>query len=74
MTGLFPRDGGELDFKGQVLTAYVRKRSNTQRSHAQMVFQDPYASLNPRHTVDNTIAAGLMTWGVSAEEAWDLHS
>lgn len=71
LTGLVPKDSGELLFSGQPLAADVRQRSNGQRGQVQMVFQDPYASLNPRHTVGDTIAAGPMAQGISASEAWE---
>jgi peptide/nickel transport system ATP-binding protein len=36
--------------------------------HVQMVFQDPYASLNPRHTVDRILADGLALHGFADPE------
>lgn len=71
LTGLVPRDGGQLLFKGQSLPADVRQRSIAERGQVQMVFQDPYASLNPRHTVGNTIAAGPIAQGIGSTEAWE---
>ncbi len=48
ITGLTPLTGGTITFDGQKLAAR-RKRSDSRR--IQMVFQDPYSSLNPRLTV-----------------------
>ena len=48
LTGLVPLDKGEIRFDGRVLPGR-RKRADQRR--IQMVFQDPYSSLNPRLTV-----------------------
>jgi oligopeptide/dipeptide ABC transporter ATP-binding protein len=48
LTGLIPPSGGEIAFEGRVLPA---RRSRSDQRRIQMVFQDPYSSLNPRMTV-----------------------
>jgi oligopeptide transport system ATP-binding protein len=48
LAGLQPTDRGEIRFDGRVLPA---SRSRADRRRIQMVFQDPYSSLNPRMTV-----------------------
>ncbi|MBS3997303.1 MAG: ABC transporter ATP-binding protein [Hydrogenophaga sp.] len=70
LTGLIPMDSGELVFAGQPLAADVRHRRLAQRGQVQMVFQDPYASLNPRQSVGSAIAAGPLAQGVPRDEAW----
>lgn len=40
------------------------------RKYVQIVFQDPYRSLNPRQTVGDSIIEGPVNFGVSREEAW----
>ena len=48
LAGLLRTDRGEIRFDGRVLPA---SRSRADRRRIQMVFQDPYSSLNPRLTV-----------------------
>ena len=67
LTGLNPADSGRLSFAGQTLAADVRQRPMTVRGQIQMVFQDPYASLNPRHTVGAAIATGPVEQGMSRD-------
>ena len=42
---------GELLYKGQLLTSYRGRAFREHKKHVQMVFQDPFASLNPVHSV-----------------------
>ena len=46
---------GRVEFDGMDLTALSGARLRAQRRRIQMVFQDPYASLNPRHSVGDAI-------------------
>lgn len=50
---------GEVTFKGTELTQLSTAELRKERRHMQMIFQDPYASLNPRMTVGNIIAEPL---------------
>ncbi|MEJ8859461.1 ABC transporter ATP-binding protein [Variovorax robiniae] len=68
LVGLAPFDTGQILFNGRNLS----KGSDFRREAGgkiQMVFQDPYASLNPRHRVGAAIAGGPIAQGVSASEA-----
>lgn len=49
----------EIWFKGRNVMAMTKKELSGWRRHVQMVFQDPYASLNPRKTVGETIGEAL---------------
>ncbi len=69
LTGLMARDSGEVLFAGQPLAPGLQQRLPAERAWVQMVFQDPYASLNPRHTVGAQIAAGPLAQGVPRHEA-----
>ncbi len=55
---LKPTDG-QVHFKGQDLTKLGQNELRRTRRHMQMIFQDPYASLNPRMTVGNIIGEPL---------------
>lgn len=46
---------GDIRFRGESLVGLRRSQMRPLRRHLQMVFQDPYASLNPRMTIASTI-------------------
>lgn len=50
---------GTLEFEGQEITRKSGAALRAFRSSVQVVFQDPYSSLNPRHTVEEVISAPL---------------
>ena len=68
--GLLQPDGGSILFEGQNIVGRSRKQLGVVRHQIQMVFQDPYASLNPRHRIDDIIASGPMSCGVDREAAY----
>ncbi len=51
---------GEVFFEGQDLGTLSRKMLKTTRQRMQIIFQDPYASLDPRCTIGFTIGEGLL--------------
>ncbi len=53
--GLYPPDSGEIRFKGERIDNLSSSRMLDYRTRMQMVFQDPYASLNPRMRVRETL-------------------
>ncbi len=57
MVGIYSHWTGSIRVDGQELT---RKRSVASRKHMQMVFQDPYGSLHPRRTVNDTLLEPLV--------------
>ena len=66
---LIEPDGGSVRLGELDLTAARGGRLRAARRHIQMVFQDPFASLNPRRTVARIIADGPMAHGVPRREA-----
>ena len=62
---LLPIESGEIKFSGINLTHLRQKELREFRKNMQMIFQDPYASLNPRMTVYETLAEPLIFHGVA---------
>ena len=57
--------GGRVLYNGKDLAHLPLKAMREQRKHLQMIFQDPYASLNPRMTVGNIIGEPIRTFGLT---------
>ena len=76
IVGLIKPDSGRIMFEGVDLLSLSRTAFRPYRRHVQMVFQDPYASLNPRHTVGDIITQGPVAFGEdrgrALEKAKDL--
>ena len=60
---LEPTDG-KVMFNGKDITAASKKEMLRMRTEMQIIFQDPYASLNPRMTVSETIAQPMLVNGI----------
>ena len=61
LAGLNPQWTGEITVAGKPLT---RIRDKAAKRAIQMVFQDPYGSLHPKHTVDGILAEPLQIHGI----------
>jgi oligopeptide transport system ATP-binding protein len=57
--GLYPATGGEVLFEGVDIHKLNSKAKKEFTRNAQIIFQDPYASLNPRMTVGDIIGEGI---------------
>lgn len=58
------RVSGQIMVNGQDISALSKRELRTFRSQIQMVFQDPFASINPRMTVMQIVEEGLLVQGV----------
>jgi peptide/nickel transport system ATP-binding protein len=65
VTRLLEPTGGTVTYAGRDITHASRKQLAPIRSEIQMIFQDPYASLNPRQTVGNIISAPMEVNGIN---------
>lgn len=61
---LEPTDG-KIEFDGKDLSSLSQEEMRKTRRDIQMVFQDPYASLNPRHTIGKILEEPLVVHGMS---------
>ncbi|KUY81775.1 ABC transporter ATP-binding protein [Burkholderia sp. RF4-BP95] len=50
---------GEIEFQGRALSTYRGREQTALRSNMQVVFQDPFSSLSPRHTIERIVGEGL---------------
>ncbi|MFD1360747.1 ABC transporter ATP-binding protein [Lentibacillus salinarum] len=64
---LEPTDG-EILFKGQNITSVRGEQLRKLRREMQIIFQDPYASLNPRKTIEKTITEPMKVFNVPKAE------
>jgi oligopeptide/dipeptide ABC transporter ATP-binding protein len=58
---LLEPDAGKISFSSQDITAYTQREMKPLRKEMQIIFQDPFGSLNPRMTVGQSIEEGLRT-------------
>jgi len=61
--------GGSVRHQGDELTRLSRGALKRHRARMQIIFQDPYASLNPRMRVADILAEGMRSLGVGQDEA-----
>lgn len=62
---------GSVKIEGTETTALGYRDLKTQRRHMQMIFQDPYASLNPRMSVYDTLAEPLLLHKIATRKTLD---
>jgi peptide/nickel transport system ATP-binding protein len=66
---LIDPETGEIRLNGRDLAKLSREEMRAETRHIQMVFQDPFASLNPRRKVGELVAQGLVVHGTPRAEA-----
>ncbi|WNE98666.1 ATP-binding cassette domain-containing protein [Streptomyces luomodiensis] len=64
LTRLLEPTGGKITYRGRDITHAGRKELAPIRSEIQMIFQDPYSSLNPRQTVGTIISGPMQINGI----------
>ncbi|MBW1799472.1 MAG: ATP-binding cassette domain-containing protein [Deltaproteobacteria bacterium] len=62
---LMDQSEGKIFYKGQDISHLSRKETKPLRKEMQIIFQDPFGSLNPRMTVGQSIEEGLRTVGMN---------
>lgn len=62
-------DDGSVMVKGKDISVYSRRALHPYRKEIQIVFQDPYGSLNPRRTIGDQLIEGPVNFGVSRNKA-----
>lgn len=71
LVGLLKPSSGRIFFDGQDITDYTRAQRRALCTEIQLIFQDPYASLNPRMTVAQIVSEPLVTNKILPAEAID---
>src|SRR5881392_1710518 len=66
---LYEPTAGSIRFDGQDITKLSEHDMRPLRRRMQMVFQDPFASLNPRHSVGRIVGEPLRTHGLAGRRA-----
>lgn len=67
--GLAPVRSGSITFDGERIERADARRRRTLSRDLQVIFQDPYTSLNPARTIGDTLAEPLIGQGAAAREA-----
>jgi peptide/nickel transport system ATP-binding protein len=68
MAGLLPLTEGQIIYKGKDLATLDANEATAARLAVQMIFQDPYASLNPRHRVEQIVGEAPVFHGLIAKK------
>jgi peptide/nickel transport system ATP-binding protein len=69
--GLAPVSAGELFFAGRPIHCATRQERRALSSEIQVIFQDPYSSLNPAMTIEAILAEPLLVQGMTRADARD---
>ncbi|MEN9316263.1 MAG: hypothetical protein RIS35_2656 [Pseudomonadota bacterium] len=64
---LLAPSGGSVRFKGEEIAHLTGDRLRAMRRHLQIIFQDPYASLNPRMTIQDILLEPMQVHGIGTE-------
>ncbi|GAA3720189.1 dipeptide ABC transporter ATP-binding protein [Oceanisphaera sediminis] len=64
LSGLYQPTDGDISYQGTMLAEATREQRQHIRRRCQMIFQDPFASLNPRWKVERIVAEPLVLFGM----------
>ena len=67
--GILPTSAGKIHFDGLPVVPLGRSVRSQELLKLQLIFQDPYSSLNPRRKIGSQLIDGLVNSGINAEEA-----
>jgi oligopeptide/dipeptide ABC transporter ATP-binding protein len=68
VVGLEVPSAGSITWDGAVIDNKAKDRLKSHHSQVQLVFQDPYSSLNPRQQIENSIAEAIEVHGLVAKD------
>jgi peptide/nickel transport system ATP-binding protein len=69
---LYEPTSGTIKFEGEDITKLSPSKMKPLRTQMQMIFQDPYSSLNPRHTIGSIIAASYEIQKITPDQGVKL--
>jgi oligopeptide/dipeptide ABC transporter ATP-binding protein len=70
VTRLLDPTSGTIEYRGRDIAGLGRKELKPLRREMQMIFQDPYSSLNPRKTVGSIISEPFRIHGIDEGDGW----
>lgn len=68
---IYPANSGDILFKQQSIKKFTAKQKKQYTKHVQMIFQDPYSSLDPRMTIREIIKEGMRAHSLYSEIVMD---
>ena len=73
VAGIMPPSDGQVMFKGTDITTLPLDRARDVKLKVQMIFQDPYASLNPRLRVADIVGEAPLVHGLVKRDGFDAY-
>jgi peptide/nickel transport system ATP-binding protein len=73
VAGIMPPSRGEVLFKGQDIATLPPEKAKAASLKVQMIFQDPYASLNPRLRVSDIVGEAPLVHGLVSRAGYDAY-
>ena len=73
LAGLYAPTSGKIRLRGEALRGHSSVNSHAYRRQVQLIFQDPFASLNPIHTVRYHLSRPLHIYGHARSVAEEIH-